>query len=417
MSDCGGYGDIASGIDICEKLSKSKIHHDPTFNTMSALFKFQEMTGSDKMWPLYEDIKDKEQITICVTDDWLRTKNETPPPTLYVREYNTPSFANITDLNGNLIEVKTGFSSFHKYMDIQACVYEKKHLEEKLIEIEDYMRTDELPYLKEKFLNQLVKKYGDGCENKVTKKLTQSDWAVFYPSVLNTSWFILNVVKEAENHLEKPLVILCPTPNENRSKLKRQSERFNFNYSTLLRDIKKTDSNIKILELGTITDKEFQELIALSNKASLITGDHSLSMMIQKSRSQNPAPFFYLTADWKTGLAFSTDLLLRQTSEHCANLFGNFVHQSDGYITSGQIRDNSLQKKDMARLFYDQNLIDEFNHATSMFKEICINERKKYNVAKAKTLWSIQDTVDSIVKDLLEGADIEEAIHPFQSRN
>ena len=59
----------------------------------------------------------------------------------------------------------------------------------------------------------------------------------------------------------------------------------------------------------------FRWLVAMVNSPSLVTGDHSLSQMIQKSNSKLSVPFFYEMAHWKRILSKNFYLLMRKENE------------------------------------------------------------------------------------------------------
>lgn len=414
IGDCGGYGDIAASMALCEYFDEKGIDYSLFFWGMdTAKEKFLELSQRKN---IPQDIKGRPVCVTASDPSTMRncfvTRNKKKysyqqipsKAVINIREYNPTALNEYSDYDSDYIEMRTGFGSIKNGKDVEAGIYERKTLEDML----EGVKPDANEH-KRQFLDNMLPK-----SNLVLETVADSSWALAYGSSLMQNWLYLDLAKIAEKKLKRPLTIFCANPPEQRKEVYDKSVRLGFNYHNPREsESYQTDSNILVVDLETLPEKDFMRLVSLLDSVSLVTGDHSLSQMIQKSRSGNPAPFFYLMADWKCSLATSLDLLLRKTSKTAANAFSGFVYQSERFHTRKRLPAYCTNNNFLARMFYDEQLIDEFNDAAASIKPQLVKERMDAGIEEPKLLVNVQDTVGFLVDRLQEGASSHEAVQPL----
>ncbi|MBT4375964.1 hypothetical protein HOD29_01165 [archaeon] len=405
LCEMGGFGDIIAGRAIKESLQKNKIPARMSFPNLEVKQKYEEIFGSTRN---YSPKDDKPLIAICpVNDERTKEMKNKTKALIEINEYDKPS----SGYKG--ITINTGFGFYTNRGSVPAGIYLRDKMKTKL----------KNPPKKQKILEQICEETHHSMKNM--EGFLNSDHAIAYSSSLHTPTAYLKIIKKTEKHLEKPLYIFTMSPNDEiKEGVKTISNKLGLHH---IRANYKNEPNIncpiKVIELETIPEALFQDLLVTSNKLSLITGDHSLSQMIQKSMSNNPIPFLYMEASWKNNLTKNLTQLLEMSNSQMSELFQGFS-KLDRFYQNGQIdkRNIFLSHKlghfnkfpsDFKKLVYDTQTINEFNEAAKKIKDNFIQIRKNADIPKAETLWDVQETTVEILKNLLDGADEKEAIKDF----
>ncbi|MBU0666021.1 MAG: hypothetical protein ABIC91_03610 [Nanoarchaeota archaeon] len=438
----GGYGDIVSAIAMGEYLESKRIPFQISFEDEKAKEKFK-LINSNSKWSVYDDDcskrnKDKNVISICsVGDGRDKKQKKRTDQFLYISEYDSDD--RVFNQFNAMFNVKTGFrfdSSEKKY--VQSGIYMRNDLQSLLDRIDLAKNSDEeLKFVRTEVLDSLTKsisdKYLGAIDNHSTlikfqkekERIVASDWSLAYSSSLGTKWSFLDVVAKASFKLDKELYVFVPMNSVDldsecyfNAKVKQYPfSFFDFNELSLI----KRDSPVTILKFDNIPDYLFKQITACTSSLSLVTGDHSLSQMMQKGLSKSPTPFFYQMPNWKQRLGYNLHLHMKKTSAHAAELFGGYINMqnqdvcSPGYLGSYMHLFNnfSTDQNEMAKLFYQKNAIADYNNAIVNIKNSFIEQRKDVGIKKARLLWSVQDTVGYIVKGLLNGAEEKELLSPL----
>lgn len=400
----GGFGDIMAAIAIEETLEKRKIPTQVYFKSDLARKKYEAIFKSYK----YSPIPEKEIITICPSeDDRTEELKEKTDYLIRITEYDRGINLGEDDCPKDSIVINTGLGD---NTEVSAGLYVRENLERKL----------KNPPTREKLFRTIFREKDWEMSEKLEPFTKDADLALYYPSELaHNPRVYLSLAKEAAKRRTIPLIILGASGNFiNVRENEKICKELGINYFKGTQNREPNKSDTYYIELEKIKENTFQEILSKINQTSLITGDHSLTQVIQKSMSQNPVPYFYLCAQWKIELAENIYKKLKKTDEEAATIFGNFLLLDGAIRNSALFCHEELKRLDkpgvqLLRLFTDEDLKKRFNYASKEIKKNFILEKQKKNIKEAEMLWSVQKTVANITQKILQGANIQEAIQDF----
>ena len=421
VCELGGFGDVVSNLSIMEHFNSINLPYQVSFDCADSEDKLKILIDNEKFRLLKHYKGSPNIITISPVRD-KRTEEQIDKTYVDIQlsEYDKDKIP-WTDYSNHHIEIKTGFSFDHDSFGPQAGIYTRKTLESILIEVDkNITHRGGIEELRKKALISIIKKYPKSkfidyfCSHEI-EKVVKGGWSIFYPSNLEAYNF-LNIASFARENLDKPLYIFG-IGNTNKSNLKYPCLKRDITYFNLPeRERRLKDENISVIELGFIPDFDFMQIVALTDKLSLVTGDHSLSQMIQKSQSKLKVPFFYHYPSWKLNCFRAFSELIGKEDHGSMDIFSDYgkliEHNTciENILLSSEIK---KIKSKLSKLFYDETLINDYNKSISKIKENFINERKEKEIDKADILWSVNETLLFVVNRILDGMSCYDAVEPL----
>ena len=180
----------------------------------------------------------------------------------------------------------------------------------------------------------------------------------------------------------------------------------NFNYHNHInRNSINSSSNISIIELGNIPNHLMCQIYACTDTLSVLTGDLSLSMGIQKIESENPSPFLYHAPHWKSNLINNIYKMMAKFDTSSAQLFANYVNMTIECNTLPPDFPKNSNKDtihSLGKLLYDPSVIDKYQLAMKNIRNIFNADRQNEHL-NHRILWSVQKTVTHIVTKVMNG--------------
>jgi hypothetical protein len=400
VKECGGFGDIVAGIALSEHFKENGIRHKIDFGNPISEAKYAFLLGMDKDFfnngVDYDPSVDRDvrRIDVCPISDPRKGMGVVNSDLMIdVEEYNKPHYG--YNPYGTLnFQVHTGLN-FHSGMPetIQAGIYERPSLEKMLDEVDADPSGS-----REKLRNDLsIRTYID-----IPEELMDASWSLMYPSTVDPAAAFMYVYDEAKKHIEKPLLIFSLSAEESRKQMiASRSRRNRFNYISHETQ-SDNGSNVTVLELGNVQENLFQRIIANMDAPSLITGDHSLSQMLQKNKRESAVPFFYQCGSWKYALAGHIDHFMREFDPYSADIFSSFIREQDPQNTLMHYDvPFDMNEKHMAELFYNPSKRQNFINAQRNIRQGSIKKRlDEMPLEKAKMMWNVQSVVANIVEGI-----------------
>lgn len=281
---------------------------------------------------------------------------------IQLSEYGSPP--EWLDLPNNIIGVGTGFTFNPDSPSVQAGLVYSQTFESLLHDSEQEGEA------------QLV-----ACEAELRQitgeaiNLRNGKIALYYSSDWNTNHIYFDVLKEASQHLHEPIIIIALVGNSHEPQSYEEFEEkvksLGFNYISANENSDRA-SNVTIVNPHRVSPITFQRLLIHTQLPSVVTGDQSLTEMIQKGLSEHAAPFFVINNGFKQ-LDFVR--FIEKIDPTIAHLFASYfaldlteeerveIENGDAIDSreSRQLLDIGRDTTEVARLFYDQTLIDRFN--------------------------------------------------------
>jgi len=430
ICELGGFGDVVSSLSIMEYFDSVKLPYQISFNgeiseeVEKAEEKLIKLIGNKK----FRSLKHYKGSTNIVSISPVRDKRtEEQVNKTYVdiqlSEYDRDKIG-WTDYSNHHIKIKTGLSFDHDSFGPQAGIYIRKTLESILSEVDKNVVCEGgIEELRKKALMSTIRKYPKSkfidyfCSHEI-EKVAKGGWSLFYPGNMEAHNF-LDIASFARKNLDKPLYIFS-AGNTNKSNLKYPCLKRGITYYNLPeRERRLKDEDISVIEMGYIQDFDFMQLVALTDKFSLVTGDHSLSQMIQKSQSKLKVPFVYHCPSWKLDCFRSFSEFIWKEDNNSRDIFldyGKLIERSipiRNRLIPSEIKKIKLK---LSKLFYDKKLINDYNKSISKVKENFINERKEKEIDKADILWSVNETLLFVVNRILDGRSCYDAVEPLLAK-
>ena len=408
ISQTGGYGDV---IAVGEYLQNVDLPFEISFER-GAEEKFEYLTQHSKEWKRYKS-SDNDIVSICTIYD-SRTVKQTKKTkySMLIGEYDASDSVYNVSKNFSL-NIRTGLGFNEDSPMVQSGIYIRPNLEFILNTVDNAIKKDKNnTELKKELLEELsekqisVKRLLDWQQESAF----DSKYSLAYTSEIERESLFYGIVESAQDKLTNNLIIFS-TASENRQPyIQMEAKGRGFSYINNVR-IKKRNSPITIIELGAIKESSFMDLLGVADTLSLITGDHSLSQILQKSQHKCSVPFFYQAASWKYRLSSNLHRLMKQTSPDAADLFAGYVlgtstMQGNEFTGLGK---KLLDKEDFAKLVYDKETIKDYNTAIKSIKNIFINERREAGIEKPEILWSVNETIGHIIQNLKAGNKVLES--------
>ncbi len=427
ICELGGFGDVVSSLSIMEYFDSVKLPYQISFNgdisekVEKAEEKLIKLIGNKEFRSL-KHYKDGPKIVSISPVSDKRTKEQVNKTYVDIQlsEYDKDKIP-WTDYSNNHIKIKTGFSFDHDSFGPQAGIYTRETLESILTKIDkNITHKGSIEELRKKALISMIRKYPKSkfidyfCSHEI-EKMVKGGWSLFYPSNMEAYNF-LDIASFARKNLDKPLYIFS-VGNTNKSNLKYPCLKRGITYYNLPeRERRLKDKNLSVIEMGFIPDFDFMQLVALTDKFSLVTGDHSLSQMIQKSQSKLKVPFVYHSPSWKLDCFRSFSELIGKEDTNSKDFFLDYreLVERDIPIRNRLIPSEIKKiKLKLSKLFYDKKLINDYNKSISKIKENFINQRKEKEIDKADILWSVNKTLLFVVNRILDGMSCYDAVEPL----
>jgi hypothetical protein len=417
ICQAGGFGDIVAGAAIAEYFQARGISFQVAYQP-DAEEKVKRIAGSNwKEWLKYDE-QTKKLISICPVMDHRTHEQRTKSiATINIGEYD--KYGQHTDLNNRRIGVKTGLGFQKDACRVEAGIYHRQGLEFLLNTADQSATSQESKRsLRKVFIEQIIKQFPwfNSIIERQEGQILNAGYSLFYPSTLSSRGkSFLTAVKKAESHLDKPLVIFGTLAEGTTPEIKKITEDLGLNYCSQSSPYSGNNPpNIMFVDLGTVNEEIFRWLVAMSDSTSLVTGDNSLSQMIQKANSNSPAPFFYEMAAWKYELGMELYRHMAKKHKVAAEILCSYIRSHSHYFMNDEKRKKKTPDMEMlARLFYDEKLIEGYNQGVRSIRESFIEERKEAGIKKAEVLWSINQTVGEIAQNLILGKNVIEATEDF----
>jgi hypothetical protein len=428
ICEYGGFGDIIAGMAFVEYCQKNSLPYSISFDSTTSEKKFLTASGLEKLdLPVYDQSVGNKLISICPVGDRRNDiQSERSKSTIRVYEYDKGSCSN--DYERNELRVETGFGFSKSNKNVQAGIYVRENLEFFLRAVEEGKSSPGgVCTLKENFLESILKSHEAKNKKLFSKNqegILNGKWSLAYTSSLNNDWYFLDILDNAQKKHNQKITLFTINPIERRNGLKEKAKSLKMSYLSVPDEIfnQNDNSQTTVIELGEVSDKQFREITGLTDCLSLVTGDHSLTQMIQKGNSKVPVPFFYHIASWKGELFRNFLNLLKKADLASAQLFakyGEFANPSRvnaDFLEEVGLMNKNYSKMDLSSLVYDEQVINSFNKAISKVKKEFINERKRVGVENPETLWSVTDSVGFVIRGLLNGKTSFEAVEPLLSK-
>ncbi|OIO63443.1 hypothetical protein AUJ83_01280 [Candidatus Woesearchaeota archaeon CG1_02_33_12] len=423
VCELGGFGDVVSSLSIMEYFTSVDLPYQVSFDCADSENKLRLLINDEKFKLLKHYKGSPNIITISPVRD-RRTEEQIDKTYVDIQlsEYDHDKIC-WTDYSKNHITIKTGFSFDHDSFGPQAGIYTRKTLESILTKVDKSIgHKGSIEELRKKALTSMIRKYPKSrfidyfCSHEI-EKVVKGGWSLFYPSDMEAYHF-LDIASFARENLDKPLYIFS-IGNANKN-LKYPCLKRNITYYNLTeRERRLKDENISVIELGAIPDFDFMQLVALTDKLSLVTGDHSLSQMIQKSQSKLKVPFVYHYPIWKFNCFKAFSELIGKENHNSSEILSDYgkLFGRDSCINSNSLRSEIKKiKSNISKLFYDEKIINDYNKSISKTKENFINERKEKEIDKANILWSVNETLLFVVNRILDGRNCYDAVEPLLAK-
>lgn len=417
----GGFGDIALISTICEYLSQIGVPFRFSDYDRKAVERLEIAVGQPKV---QEWLAQKEEPTdtypVCFSP--LRNKMTDSrihqlKACLVLEEYDRPRGDIYLD-EDNVLRIKTGLTFSFFSRKVQAGLYLRPCLDSILDEIDKYS----LEWGKETAISRIRKEKGASFERIEDIVLPTKRWAIGYSSSLDNNWNYFDILNQAAEHLDRPLLVfttipaprLCQdkstgvNPDSQKSVLEK-AKKLGFNYHNVDNNIDiRTGSPISIVELGSVSETLFHRLISATDTLSLVTGDHSFTNMMQKISSAVPVPFCYHTAIWKKTFAKRVYQHMKKHDKEAAELFKCYTKLQKNGEEPAHAR--------LAELVYNKERIGLYIQAMAGIKKSFIAERREAGVEQPEMLWSVMETAEFIARRMHEGMSKKEAIGPLLPR-
>lgn len=427
ICELGGFGDVISSLSIMEYFDSVKLPYQISFNgeiseeVEKAEEKLIKLIGNEEFKSLKHYKNSTNIVSISPVKD-TRTEEQIDKTYVDIKlsEYDRDKIP-WTDYSNHHIRIKTGFSFDHNSFGPQAGIYTRKTLESILTKVDKSItHKASIEELRKKALTSIIKKYPkskfiDYFYSHEIEKVVKGGWSLFYPSDMEAYNF-LDIASLARKNLDKPLYIFR-VGNTSKSNLKYPCIKRGITYYNLTeRERRLKDENISIIELGFIPDFDFMQIVALTDKLSLVTGDHSLSQMIQKSQSKLKVPFVYHSPSWKLNCFRAFSKLIGKEDNNSRDILSDYGKLTERIVPiENRLIPSEIKKikLNLSKLFYDEKLINDYNKSISKVKENFINERKEKEIDKADILWSVNETLLFVVNRILDGMSCYDAVEPL----
>ena len=424
ICELGGFGDVVSSLSIMEHFNSINLPYQIHFDCDNSEKKLKILIDDKKFRSLKRYKGSTNIVSISPVRD-KRTEEQVNKTYVDIQlgEYDRDKIP-WTDYSNHHIRIKTGLSFDHDSFGPQAGIYTRKTLESILTEIDkNITHKSSIEELRKKAIISTIRKYPkskfiDYFYSHEIEKVVKGGWSLFYPSDMEAHNF-LDVVSFARKKLDKPLYIFS-AGNTSKSNLKYPCLKRGITYFNLpWRERRLKDENISVIELGFIPDFDFMQLVALTDKLSLVTGDHSLSQMIQKSQSKLKVPFVYHSPSWKLDCFRAFSKLIWKEDHNSGDIFSDYGKLVERIIPiKNRLIPSEIKKikLNLSKLLYDEKLINNYNKSLSKIKENFINERKEREVDKADILWSVNETLLFVVNRILDGRNCYDAVEPLLAK-
>jgi hypothetical protein len=408
--NAGGFGDIVASASICLKLESSGISPFILYDYLTARDKLDGLFGKNRWQEFINSQPNSEIINIKpslpLDTRWPQSKAE-----FFLREYDE---TRSEPTGPNTFSAGLGFNPSTKV--IQSGLY----IDPNAQSIIEKVMVEGIGKSRGEFLESILKKSPQNRTSeklaKMKKDIINSKWSSAYLSELRHDWFFLDVLAAAEKNLVKPLYVFATTPRVDNlvEQLRDKAKQLGLNYmNPKTNDLHKTSSKIYVVEFQTIPYTESLTLNSLTDTLSLVTGDMSLTTMIQRAVSGNPIPFFYAVAGHKKRLFKNLKEFISESDFSAArrfenhNTFGNNWHI--GYRNA-----TDSDKEDMAKLVYDPEVITRFNCAVKGIKGHFVDIRREAGIKNPEILWSVPEAVDYVVHEIINGRQVDEVLSEFR---
>ncbi len=422
VCEMGGFGDLIAGMAIGEYLEEKGVPFKIFFDDIDAQRKFKKVSKNSAglNWTHYDLKKSKDSGLIViypVKETILSAIRKQTDYKINIEEYGI-GFHNESDFKHNHVFITTGLFFNNTRTNVQSGIFIRKNLDFLLESVDQAVTGAEgTIHLKKMALDSLLQsysslklmlfeKYGD------PEKIIRGDWSFVYTSTLDNDWQFLDILSAAEPKLEKPLYVFIPQNKTGTTLFKEKIKNFGFSYvnpfSTASR---KTSSPITIINLGAIPDYSFRQILACADKLSVVTGDQSLSQMMQKANSKTHVPFLYHKAHWKNGFVENLSYFLEKSSPKASQIFTDYHTLCRARNVEESERRRITQT--LPKLLYDGELIKEYADAFSHVKNVFVREKQEAGVAEAEKLWCVQETVGYIVQGIMAGKTMFETVEPL----
>ncbi|MBU3941650.1 MAG: hypothetical protein KKF74_01940 [Nanoarchaeota archaeon] len=421
ICELGGFGDVVSSLSIMEHFNSIKLHYQVSFDCGDSEKKLKTLIDDKKFRSLKHYKGSTNIVSISPVKD-KRTEEQVDKTYVDIQlsEYDHDKIC-WTNYSKNHIKIKTGFSFDHDSFGPQAGIYTRGTLESILTEIDkNITHKGSIEEMRKKALMSTIRKYPKSkfidyfCSHEI-EKVVKGGWSLFYSSNMETHNF-LDIASFARKNLDKPLYIFS-VGNAKKSNLKYPCIKRGITYFNLPeRERRLKDENISVIELGFIPDFDFMQLVAFTDKLSLVTGDHSLSQMIQKSQSKLKAPFVYHHPFWKLNCFRAFSELIGKEDSNSKDIFLDYEKLIErGIYIENRLIPSEIKKikSKLSKLFYDEKLINDYNKSIFKVKENFINERKEKEIDKADILWSVNETLLFVVNRLFDGMSCYDVVEPL----
>lgn len=422
----GGSGDLASGAKVVDALlsSPNAEHFKPTVYTDQNFVENMEMfanqlrgttivgytrdnydfLGGYQHPPIVngEPLHPNEDAMIFIHTNANPELLGPNTVAIEVGEYTTATRK--TDMKANKVGINTGFGFNPDVDTIQAGLMYSRQFERQL----DRVRTERAGMLNE-------------CEQVLKDKtgfdvdLSNRKFGLYYISSLASNYAYFDLLKEASSNMDEPVTIIAPvgTYSDNRDSVPfaQKMEELGFNY---IADGKNIDRNSKITVINPhqVPNETFQAMTVLAEVAGVVTGDQSLTEAVQKSGSDVSTPFFAFTFEAK-----QADFLdfMNKIDPYISKLLASYYdYEMDDERRAtlmeveyrrGRLEphlQSPLPKGEVAKLFYDKELIQRFNKAIAAIPDQMVRDRKDY-VSNPEDLADATKTIEKVLEAVRMG--------------
>ena len=426
VCDLGGFGDLIAAYNLIQSFKDKGLPVTIGFKGDETKKKFTSLSRDSlddnllRSHPKHGPVLTVHPVSDHGPNKWA----EQSIGEIHVLEYDkNPAQRYVSSCSKGQLVVDTGFDFDSERGNPQAGIYLQQNLESLLQEVDEASETpDGILLLRKKALEEVLgktmaTKAGGELEElrgDIPDDLLEGKWSIYYPSIIDSRHTFFELLGKAKAHLQEPLTVFCMTATEyEQKKIENSCQEYGLTYVDYSNNREPgAGGHIKVIELGTIPQHQFQTLVSLADTLSLVTGDQSLSQMLQKSMSQNPVPFLYELASWKDNLFENLCRHMGTPSEDAVIMLKSYVHhQGKGTFDKAQIL--AMTPEEMAALFYDDAAIEGFTKGLFGIRDSFIQERQEAGVVEAERLWSVTDTVSYVAQRALNGMDMYEAVEPL----